>query len=115
MTMLRLFSFHFTIDDNTFLTDDYIKSKKASTPSGMFYDRDILGLWVSGEGMVYRDFNKDTMKISRDDVPDELSIYCGVDWGYEHKGSIVVLGDDDQAILIFLKNILNSIKRLIIG
>ena len=52
-------------------------------------NRDILGLWVSGEGMVYRDFNKDTMKISRDDVPDELSIYCGVDWGYEHKGSIV--------------------------
>ncbi|MDM8277838.1 PBSX family phage terminase large subunit [Ligilactobacillus aviarius] len=108
----KIVSFHFTIDDNTFLTDDYIKSKKASTPSGMFYDRDILGLWVSGEGMVYRDFNKDTMKINRDGVPDELSIYCGVDWGYEHKGSIVVFGDDDQGNTYLLEEHTEQYKEI---
>ena len=78
----------------------------------MFYDRDILGLWVSGEGMVYRDFNKDTMKINRDDVPDELGIYCGVDWGYEHKGSIVVLGDDDQGNTYLLEEHTEQYKEI---
>lgn len=87
-------SYHFTIDDNTFLPDKYVENMKAGTPSGMFYDRSILGLWVSGEGMVYRDFNKETMVIPRSTVPSDLSYYAGVDWGYEHKGTIVVMADD---------------------
>lgn len=87
-------SFHFTLDDNTFLPADYVAAEKAGTPSGMFYDRSILGLWVSGEGMVYQDFDKNKCVISADEVPQQLTIYCGVDWGYEHKGSIVVMGDD---------------------
>lgn len=87
-------SYHFTIDDNTFLPKEYLERKKAGTPAGMFYDRSILGLWVSGEGMVYRDFNTDTMVIPRSKLPDNLNYYCGVDWGYEHKGTIVVMADD---------------------
>jgi len=35
--------FHFKLDDNTFLSDRYKNSIKAATPSGKFYDRDILG------------------------------------------------------------------------
>lgn len=89
-------SYHFTIDDNTFLPAEYVQHMKAGTPSGMFYDRSILGLWVSGEGMVYKDFDKDTMIIPRSKLPENLTYYCGVDWGYEHKGTIVVMADDDQ-------------------
>lgn len=91
-----IISFHFTMDDNTFLDPVYIERKKAGTPSGMFYDRSILGLWASSEGMVYQDFDKNTMLVSDAEVPNNLSYYAGVDWGYEHKGSIVVLGDDRQ-------------------
>lgn len=87
-------SYHFTIDDNTFLPKEYLERKKAGTPTGMYYDRSILGLWVSGEGMVYRDFNKDTMVIPRLKLPYNLNYYVGVDWGYEHKGTIVVMADD---------------------
>ncbi|KRM06983.1 PBSX family phage terminase [Liquorilactobacillus ghanensis DSM 18630] len=89
-------SYHFVLDDNTFLPHDYIQHMKAGTPSGMFYDRSILGLWVSGEGMVYRDFNKDVMVIPKSKLPGNLTYYAGVDWGYEHKGTIVVMADDDQ-------------------
>ncbi|WQH18362.1 PBSX family phage terminase large subunit [Lactiplantibacillus plantarum] len=89
-----IISYHFTIDDNKFLPSEYVKRKKAGTPTGMYYDRSILGLWVSGEGMVYRDFNKDTMVIPRSKLPDNLTYYVGVDWGYEHKGTIVVMADD---------------------
>lgn len=92
----RIKSFSFTIDDNTFLAPEYVESLKAATPSGMYYDRSILGMWVSGEGAVYRDFDKRTMMIDKQDLPDDLSYYCGVDWGFEHAGVITVFGDDRQ-------------------
>lgn len=85
-------SFTFTIDDNTYLDKGYVESLKASKPKGMFYDRDILGLWVTGDGVVYRDFDKDRMVV--DQAPDDLTYYVGVDWGFEHKNSILVFGDD---------------------
>ncbi|KDA99168.1 PBSX family phage terminase large subunit [Lactobacillus paragasseri] len=90
----RIKSFTFTIDDNTFLSKDYVESIKAATPRGMFYDRGILGQWVTGDGIVYQDFNKDTMVIPRNRVPDGLDYYVGVDWGYEHPNPIILLGDD---------------------
>lgn len=90
----RIKAFSFTIDDNTFLSKDYVEALKAATPRGMFYDRSILGQWVTGDGIVYQDFNKDTMVIPRDRVPDGLDYYVGVDWGYEHPNPIILLGDD---------------------
>lgn len=90
----RIRAFNFTIDENTFLDQEYVKSLKASTPSGMFYDRSILGQWVTSDGIVYQDFNKETMVIPRDRVPDGLDYYVGVDWGYEHPNPIILLGDD---------------------
>lgn len=90
----RIKAFSFTIDDNTFLSKDYVESIKAATPRGMFYDRGILGQWVTGDGIVYQDFNKDKMVIPRDRVPDGLDYYVGVDWGYEHPNPIILLGDD---------------------
>ena len=90
----RIKSFTFTIDDNTFLSKDYVESIKAATPRGMFYDRGILGQWVTGDGIVYQDFNKDTMVIPKNRVPDGLDYYVGVDWGYEHPNAIILLGDD---------------------
>lgn len=90
----RIRAFNFTIDENTFLDQEYVKSLKAATPRGMFYDRSILGQWVTGDGIVYQDFNKETMVIPRDRVPDGLDYYVGVDWGYEHPNPIILLGDD---------------------
>lgn len=97
-------AFNFTIDDNTFLDPDYVKSMKASKPSGMFYDRDILGLWVTGEGIVYQDFDAKKMVIDDDKIPEELHYYCGVDWGFEHPNPILLLGDDDQGNTYVLRD-----------
>lgn len=95
-------SFHFELDDNTFLSDRYRDNIKAATPSGMFYDRDIKGLWVSADGVVYQDFDASKHYIQSKDLPNLSTFYCGVDWGYEHWGSIVVIGetDDGKAYLI---------------
>lgn len=84
--------FQFKLDDNTFLDEKYVENIKATTPSGMFYDRNILGLWVTPEGVVYKDFD------AKKHIVDSLSgikfekYFAGVDWGYEHFGSIVVIG-----------------------
>ena len=99
-----IISYTFTIDDNTFLDKEYVESLKASKPKGMFYDRDILGLWVTGEGIVYQDFNKDTMVIDDSKIPKGLHYYCGCDWGYEHPNPILLLGDDDQGNTYVLRD-----------
>ncbi|HFI0342897.1 TPA: PBSX family phage terminase large subunit [Streptococcus suis] len=95
---------HFTIFDNTFLNQRYIENLIATTPSGMFTERGIYGRWVSGEGAVYRDFKED-MLIPGKDIPiDDLTIYyAGVDWGYEHHGSIVVCGQTTDGRVYLLE------------
>lgn len=108
-----IISYTFTIDDNTFLDKEYVESLKASKPKGMFYDRDILGLWVTGEGVVYQDFNKDTMVI--DEAPDNLNYYCGVDWGFAkgHENVITVMGDDPETGVTYLTDIFSSTGKFI--
>lgn len=96
-------SFHFELDDNTFLSERYRTNIKESTPSGMFYDRDIKGLWVSAEGVVYQDFDAGKHYVQSDEVPKLTTFYCGVDWGYEHWGSIVVLGETDEGVAYLIE------------
>ena len=90
----NIISYHFRLDDNTFLSERYIKNIKESTPSGMFYDRDIEGLWVTGEGVVYSDFDGNKHFINDISGIDFETYIAGVDWGYSHYGSIVVFGID---------------------
>lgn len=88
--------YHFKLDDNTFLTERYKDNIKATTPSGMFTERNIDGLWVSADGAIYKDFNQ---KIHyTDDISkiNFINYFAGVDWGYSHYGSIVVIGEDDK-------------------
>lgn len=98
----RILSYKFTIFDNTFLDKRYLQSTIETTPAGMFTERNIYGNWVSGDGMVYKDF--DGQKHFIDDIKDYnfKKYIAGVDWGYGHYGAIVVFGvtDDDKYIMI---------------
>lgn len=109
----RIKAFSFTIDDNTFLAKDYVEALKAATPRGMFYDRSILGQWVTGEGIIYQDFNKDTMLVN--EVPKNLEYYCGVDWGFAegHENVITVFGDDPDTDTTYLLDIYSSTGKYI--
>ena len=64
----------------------------------MFTDRAIYGLWVSGDGLVYRDFNKAKMMIDKLPPNRTYTYYCGVDFGFAegHDTSITVWADDRQ-------------------
>lgn len=88
-------SWHFVLDDNEYLEKEYIESLKRATPTGMWYDRDILGLWVAAEGMIYKDF--DLSKHVVDKAPESMKEYfAGVDWGYDHHGVMGVYGVDND-------------------
>jgi len=91
---LNIKAFNFTLYDNIFLNKEYVESIEASTPSGMFFDRDILGVWVASEGVVYKDFNKDIHYIKDLNNIDIVKYFAGVDFGWEHFGSMVVVGKD---------------------
>ncbi|USD79720.1 PBSX family phage terminase large subunit [Bacillus safensis] len=95
---LNIRAFHFSLFDNNFLDPEYVESIVASTPSGMFTDRDIQGYWVAPEGVIYKDFNEDVHYIKSDELENVnfVKYFAGVDWGYEHFGSIVVIGEDDK-------------------
>ena len=90
----RIVSNHFTVFDNNFLNERYVENLINATPSGVFTERGIYGRWTSGEGAVYTDF--DEKKHYVDELPEIKTVYCGVDWGYEHWGSIVVMGEDEN-------------------
>lgn len=104
---LNIRSFHFSLFDNNFLDPEYVESIVASTPSGMFTDRDIHGYWVAPEGVIYKDFNKDIHYVNSEELENRRvnfkKYFAGVDWGYEHPGSIVVIGQDDQGCFYLLE------------
>ena len=99
----RIIANHFTIFDNNFLNKRYVENLINSTPSGVFTERGIYGRWTSGEGAVYPDFDKDKHYITEEELPDALTYYCGVDWGYEHWGSIVVLGESPTGVIYLIE------------
>lgn len=113
----EIISNHFTMDDNTALDPEYVAGQKSTTPSGMFYDRKILGLWVAGEGLVYQDFDKSKNLITRAEfdkrtADQQLTYYCGVDWGYEHDTSIVVLADDNDGNIYLVEEHTGHLEQI---
>ncbi|MEG0277363.1 MAG: PBSX family phage terminase large subunit [Coprobacillus sp.] len=79
---------HFTIDDNINISDErkaVIKSQY--DPNSIWYLRDILGMRVVAEGLIYRTIaertrnDKQSYLISAEDVRDVMEINVGVDFG----------------------------------
>src|SRR5699024_10353452 len=97
-----ILSYSFHLDDNTFLSQRYRDNMKNTTPSGMFYERNIEGKWVSGDGVVYQDFDiKQHTLTEQETTSVNYDRYIvGVDWGYEHYGSIMVIGVKDDSYYI---------------
>lgn len=90
---MNILAYHFTLFDNDTLDEEYVESIVQSTPSGAFSDRDIYGRWVAREGAVFTDFGKHNY-ISDEELSsiDFDKVMVGVDWGYDHYGTMLVVG-----------------------
>lgn len=75
---------HFTMDDNLTLSEK-MKERYRSLYSGVFFERYILGLWKSAEGLVYDMFDVKKHVI---DAPNEIELtgnaYISCDYGTQN-------------------------------
>ena len=108
---LNIRAFNFNLFDNTQLNREYVESIVAATPSGMFTDRDIWGRWVSAEGVVYPDFDHEKHYTDAKDY-EYIKYFAGVDWGYEHYGSIVVLGETTDGKVVLVEEVAKRHKEI---
>jgi hypothetical protein len=81
---LAIRSFHFELEDNTYLTPEYIENVKRTTPAGMWYDRRIKGLWVAAEGIIYESFHRDVHGCEPFPIPADWQRVRGIDFGTVH-------------------------------
>ena len=70
---------HFTMDDNLTLSEK-VKERYKRMFVGVFYKRNILGLWVTAEGSIYTIFSDNKERYYTDE-PDYDFIQIGIDFG----------------------------------
>lgn len=82
-----IYSQTYTIDDNPFLPAEFVENLKKEYAGTVFYERYILGLWVSAEGLVYPYFANNT---------GEFLIDNPIDWARENNKRFfkIMLGVD---------------------
>lgn len=84
------YALHFILDDNPFLPDDY-KDRIKNSATGLFYKRNVLGLWVMAEGAIFEFFDK---KIHVVDRPPRAAEYfiAGIDYGAVNPFCCLLIG-----------------------
>lgn len=87
----NLLYWHFTMDDNLTLSPQ-VKSRYERRFTGVFYQRNILGLWVTAEGKIYTSFTNDNI------IPKSEWYARDLNGNYTHplrnKISLVTMGVD---------------------
>lgn len=80
---MRALHLHFTMNDNPSLSER-VKARYKRMFTGVFFKRYILGLWVMSEGVIYENFDPDTMVV---DLPDDTVYrenYIAIDYGTQN-------------------------------
>jgi PBSX family phage terminase large subunit len=98
---MKVRAFHFILDDNPFLSAEYIQMVKETTQPGHEYDRDILGKWVAASGVVWPRFKEDIHVIKK--IPSIKKWYGGVDFGFENPFVYLLAGTDSDDRLYIVK------------
>lgn len=90
---------HYTIDDNPFLPDSVKENLKREYAGTVFYDRYILGKWVTAEGLIFNLIadNPERYMVDREEIPELHSVNVGEDFGGNKSGHAIVcsgIGED---------------------
>ena len=68
----------YTLDDNPFVPESFKENLKREYMGTVFYDRYILGLWVSAEGLIYPMYNNTVETIPREYEKFVVSMDYGI-------------------------------------
>lgn len=93
---------HFTLEDNPSLTDEY-KASVRSEFTGLWYRRFILGEWVAAEGAVFDMWDPQRFVVDDDDLPGiEELLAVGLDYGTSNATAalLVGIGDDERLYVL---------------
>jgi len=72
----------FCIDDNPFLSPEFVDNLKKEYRGTVYYDRFINGLWKAAEGVIYRLFADNPEQFILDEYPKDIAFTTiGVDFG----------------------------------
>lgn len=92
-------SWHFTLDDNPSLSEDYVRSIKAEF-TGLWYKRFIEGQWVAAEGAVFDMWDEDKHVVPWAELPPmHQVISVGIDYGTSNATAAILLGLGTDGIL----------------
>lgn len=84
--------FHFTLDDNPALSEEYKADIKAEY-TGLWYRRFILGEWVSAEGAIYDMWDSDVHIVPWEQLPPIEYLHgVGMDYGTTNATAAILLG-----------------------
>ncbi|MDN4598467.1 PBSX family phage terminase large subunit [Leifsonia virtsii] len=100
----NLVSFHFTMDDNPALDDEY-KADMVRSYSGVFYDRMIRGLWTNAAGAIFPMWDPHVHQIPFAQMPRlQAIIGVGMDYGTTNATTAMMLGltDERDPRLVFM-------------
>ena len=100
---LDIYQMQFQLDDNPFLTQDFIDNLKKEYAGTVYYNRFVLGQWALAEGLVHPQFAnepqkyavdyKDIISENGDNIMDIWQIYIGLDiGGTKSHSSLVATG-----------------------
>ena len=86
----RALRLHFMMQDNPSLAQETI-DRYNRMYSGVFYQRYILGLWVMSEGVIYDNFDRDTMVVN--ELPNHFEkYYVSCDYGTQNPTVFLLWG-----------------------
>lgn len=100
--------FHMTSMDNPLYKKEpeYLEAliKSYGGETSKFYKQEILGEFVSFEGLVYDNFDED-IHISKDKPKNPIVTVAGTDWGTSSYGAIVIITLDSDGTVYVLDEI----------
>lgn len=84
------YALHFALDDNPYISEDY-KERIRNSASGLFYKRNVLGLWVMAEGAIFDFFDKNIHVVKKPPTAAEYWI-AGIDYGASNPFTCLLIG-----------------------
>lgn len=84
------YALHFELDDNPFINEDY-KERIRNSASGLFYKRNVLGLWVMAEGAIFDFFDKKIHVVEKPPVAADYWI-ASIDYGSSNPFACLLIG-----------------------
>jgi PBSX family phage terminase large subunit len=84
------YALHFELDDNPFLDEEY-KERIRNSSKGIFYKRNVLGLWCLAEGAIFDFFDRNIHVVKKPPAPAEYWI-AGIDYGFSNAFACLLIG-----------------------